>query len=248
MKIQKKIIAIGGGENGRILEDGNFAPYNTKEIDEEIVKLSNKKNPNFLFINHAMQSLETQESYFQTMKKIYGDKLNCFCDDLKTTELENKEKVCKKLKWADIIYEGGGNTAYMIDLWKKTGFDKLLYNAWLDGKVISGISAGAMCWFNSGNSDSEEEFTNLDCLDWINFYVTPHANEDGRIESSIKHLNDKKINGIFLSNCCALEIIDNNYKIIKSSNDAFAYLAFWRNNQLYKKELPESGKIDDINM
>ena len=70
--VKKKIVAIGGGENGRLLEDGTFAPYNTQKIDEEIVKLSNKENPHFLFINHAMPSLKVQESYFQTMQKIYG--------------------------------------------------------------------------------------------------------------------------------------------------------------------------------
>lgn len=73
----KKIVAIGGGENGRMLEDGTFAPYNTREIDEEIVKLTNKENPNFLFLDHAMESLDIQNSYFETMKKIYGDIFNC---------------------------------------------------------------------------------------------------------------------------------------------------------------------------
>ena len=50
----KKIVAIGGGENGRILEDGSRTLYETQLMDEEIIKLSNKKNPNFLFIDHAM--------------------------------------------------------------------------------------------------------------------------------------------------------------------------------------------------
>lgn len=248
MNIEKKIVAIGGGENGRILEDGTKAPYNTVEIDKEIVRLTNKDKPNFLFINHAMESLEVQTSYFQTMKNIYGDMYGCFCDILKSSELDDKEKVLEKLKWADIIYEGGGNTKYMIDLWNKTGFDKLLYQAWQEGKVMCGVSAGAMCWFNSGNSDSLGELTSLDCLDWLNFYVTPHADEEGRIESSINHLKDKKIPGIILSSCCAIEIIDDNYKIIKSSNDAFAYLMNWKDNKLYKKELPDSGKLEDLSM
>ena len=52
--MSRKIVAIGGGENGRFLEDGTFAPYNTQKIDKEIVKLTNRKEPHFLFINHAM--------------------------------------------------------------------------------------------------------------------------------------------------------------------------------------------------
>jgi len=242
------IVAIGGGENGRVLEDGTYAPYNTTEIDKEIVKLSNKKNPNFLFINHAMPSLEIQESYYQTMKKIYGDMYNCNCDDLKTNELDENDIVMKKINWADIIYEGGGDTEYMINIWKKSGFDKTLFKAWQNGKVISGISAGAICWFNSGNSDSDKEFTSLSCLNWLDYYVTPHANEKGRIDSSIMHLKGNKRKGILLSNCCAIEIVDDNYKIIKSSKDAFAYLMLWKNNQLYKKELLAVGKLSDLDI
>jgi dipeptidase E len=244
--MKNKIVAIGGGENGRVLKDGTYAPYNTAIIDKEIIKLSGKKNPNFLFINHAMPSLDVQDSYFQTMKKIYGDLYNCSCDDLKTNELEKHDIVMKKIDWADIIYEGGGDTNYMINLWKNTGFDKTLYNAWQSGKVISGISAGAICWFNSGNSDSAIEFTCLSCLNWLDYYVTPHADEKGRIDSSIMHLKNNKRKGILLSNCCALEIVDDNYKIIKSSKEAFAYLMFWENNKLYKKELLTEGKLLDV--
>ena len=69
---KKIIIAIGGGENGRILDDGTRTKYETEKIDEEIVKITNKKNPRFLFICHAMSfSEEVQENYYKTMKNIY---------------------------------------------------------------------------------------------------------------------------------------------------------------------------------
>ena len=48
--MNKIIVAIGGGENGRVLSNGKKTIYDTKIIDEEIVALTNKKNPNFLFI------------------------------------------------------------------------------------------------------------------------------------------------------------------------------------------------------
>jgi hypothetical protein len=41
--VNKIIVAIGGGENGRILEDGTIAPYETENIDKEIVKMTNKE-------------------------------------------------------------------------------------------------------------------------------------------------------------------------------------------------------------
>lgn len=116
------------------------------------------------------------------MKKIIIKQWNCNCKILKSTDLENKEKVINLISWADIIYEGGGDTKLMISLWRKTGFDKILYDAWNSGKVICGISAGAVCYFNSCNSDYYDEnnklsFQSLSCLNWINIYMTPHYDE-----------------------------------------------------------------------
>lgn len=243
----RKMVLIGGGENGRMLEDGTNAPYNTKEIDEEIVKLTNKENPNFLFINHAMESLDIQESYYQTMKKIYGDIFKCNCMDLKSNELTNEKLVNERLEWADIIYEGGGDTDYMISLWKENHFDKKLYQAYLDGKVISGISAGAICWFYSYNTDSSGYDHYQNGLNWFNYYLCAHANEEGQLEEVKKQLKGKIDKGILLSNCSALEILDNKYKVLKSSNDAFAYQAYYENDEFILKDL-EDGFIELNNL
>ncbi|MBQ6497368.1 MAG: Type 1 glutamine amidotransferase-like domain-containing protein [Bacilli bacterium] len=238
----KKIVAIGGGENGREIENNQFLPYETKSIDEEIVSLTNKKKPNYLFIVHSQDSLEIQDSYFQTMKKIYGDIFKCNCKDLKSNELDNSEMVKEKIDWADIIYEGGGDTDLMISLWKKTGFDKVLYNAWKDGKVISGISAGAVCWFNACNSDSEtstEEFGVVNCLNWFDLFITPHCNEEGRYESTKEQIKENGKVALMLSNKAALEIIDDKYRIIFSDYDIgekpFAIKAYW-DNGVYKEK------------
>lgn len=251
--MKKKIVAIGGGENGRILEDGTHAPYNTQEIDKEIVKLANKERPNFLFINHAMPSLEIQENYFQAMKKIYGNKFHCICDDLKTNELEDEMKIKEKIEWADIIYEGGGNTAYMIDLWKKSSFDKYLYEAWNKGKVICGISAGAVCWFKSCNSECSDSvhletdfFESVDCLNWINLHLTPHCNETGRYESTKLQLKTNGLIGVMLSNCAALEIIDNQYKFIYSDTQAYAIKAYWENEKYIEQKITFSDDYENL--
>ena len=46
----RKIVAIGGGENGHIRSNGTYTTYETKNIDKEIVALTGKENPNFLLI------------------------------------------------------------------------------------------------------------------------------------------------------------------------------------------------------
>lgn len=186
----KKIVAIGGGENGRYLGNGKYREYETEPMDKEIIRLTGKENPNYLFMVHAQPFNNTiEEGYFETMKKIYGDMFGCRCRNLKSTELDDMEVVKEKIAWADIIYEGGGDTLEMINLWKKTGFDKVLLDAYNDGKVLCGVSAGAVCWFNSCNSDSvtsdnDVTFSSVDCLNFIDAYITPHTDENGRYEST----------------------------------------------------------------
>lgn len=248
----KKIVAIGGGENGRFLENGNQTMYETQKMDEEIIRLTNKKNPNYLFINHAMCfSDEIQDSYYNTMKKIYGDKYGCNCKHLKASELYNEKLVKELVEWADIIYEGGGDTDAMVKLWKKTGFDIILKEAWDSGKVICGISAGAVCWFNSCNSDNEEtQFEIVECLDWFKAFATPHCDEDGRYEATKSQLKENKMLGLMLSNCSAIEIIDDKYKIISGNGNGrnfekgYVLKCYWKNNKYYKEKLEENDKYN----
>ena len=242
--MMKKIVAIGWGEKERILDDGKEFPYETEIMDREIIRLTGKEKPNFLFMVHAQDSLESQEEYFQTMKRIYGKKFGCQCLDLKSNELDNMEKVKEKIDWADIIYEGGGDTEIMLELWRNSGFDELLYNAWNAGKVISGISAGAVCWFKSCDSERDNgKPTNVECLNWFNAHLTPHCEEHGRYETTKENLKKNKLVGIILSDCAALEIIDNQYRMLVSEplchniKQAYGKKVYWINDAEYKEEI-----------
>jgi dipeptidase E len=54
----------------------------------------------------------------------------------------------------DVIYVGGGSTANLLAIWRLHGFDRVLRAAWNAGVVLAGISAGAICWFEAGITDS----------------------------------------------------------------------------------------------
>jgi dipeptidase E len=54
----------------------------------------------------------------------------------------------------DVIFVGGGNTANMLAIWRVHGFDKIVRQAWEAGIVLTGWSAGMICWFESGVTDS----------------------------------------------------------------------------------------------
>ena len=54
----------------------------------------------------------------------------------------------------DVIYVGGGSTANMLAVWRVHGVDRVMVEAWERGIVLTGASAGAICWFEDGVTDS----------------------------------------------------------------------------------------------
>ena len=80
----------------------------------------------------------------------------------------------------DIFYVGGGNTANLLAMWRTHGLDKLLDDAWSRGAILSGVSAGMLCWFRGGVTDS---FGGLDAftdgLGLIDATACPHYDEEG---------------------------------------------------------------------
>ena len=253
----KKIVAIGGGKNGRLRSDGTHDPYETSEIDKEIIKLTGKEHPNFLFLGHATPLL-FQESYFNTMESIYGKMYGCKCKYIKSDELNDLNQIQEYIDCADIIYEGGGNTLDMIKLWKKTGFDKVLKKAWEDGKVLCGVSAGANCWFKECSSDAlkslygeDKPLIVMDCLGFVDGLFVLHCDEEGRYGSIKELLKEKDTIGLLVSNCAALEIIDDKYRILISDGsnykiEPYVLKTYWSNNEHIEKKLEISTEFKNL--
>ncbi|KAB2328204.1 hypothetical protein F7731_25895 [Cytobacillus depressus] len=78
----------------------------------------------------------------------------------------------------DILYVGGGNTHYMLKIWQKTGFDNVVRNAYQNGVILAGISAGAMCWFETCYREkNEEEYEEFRGLGMLKGSLCPHYND-----------------------------------------------------------------------
>lgn len=212
----KKIVFIGGGDIGR----GNTI-YETEEIDKEIVKITNKTNPNFLFIGLASSF---SDSYYDTIKKIYKN-LGCNTQYLKKKNIiHNKDITKDKIMSADIIYIGGGDSIKLISEVKEYKIDKLLKEAYEKGTVIAGISAGAILLSNEGFSDSlilrgeNDKYSFIKGLNLININICPHYNIDIEKNKQLKEqIKDRKVYG--LENCTALIVEDNKIRIIKINNN-----------------------------
>lgn len=225
------IIAIGGGE---------VSQNQTYEIDKFIVESSKKENPNFLFIPTASKDAEP---YIKTIKELY-ESLGCKTDTLHLSNVEvNREDVNQKIEKADIIYVGGGNTAYMMEVWKQYSIDKELIKAYTSGKVLAGLSAGSICWFIAGHSDSEfiEDVENpkhkwVKGLGIIPYLHCPHYDEPERVGFD-EFFNGQVADAIAIENQAAVVWDDYEIKVIKANNSKNAYRLSWSDTGLNKEVL-----------
>jgi dipeptidase E len=228
-----KIIAIGGGEIGR-----PGTKIETKAIDKEIIRLTGKKHPKVLFIPTASSD---SESYYSIFSKYYK-KLGCNTDVLYLTKKPEKSEIENKIMGSDAVYVGGGNTLKMLKLWRKTGTDRIIEKAAEKGKVMSGVSAGAICWFKYGNSDSKLKTTGnlirIKGLDFFDILVCPHYHSEKIRKPALKKMV-KKYGGISiaLDNCSAIEVVDDKYRIITSNKKANAYKVYRRNGKIIEEKL-----------
>jgi dipeptidase E len=208
---------IGGGDNGH-----GTTTYETKEIDEEIVKMTNKNSPTFLFIGLASSF---SDSYYDIMKEIYKN-LGCKTTYLKKKNIINNPDIVKnKITEADIIYMSGGDTKKLVDTLKEYKIDELIKEAQNRGCVIAGISAGAIAIADSGLSDYQilnnisNKYAFTKGLKLININICPHANKKERIDDLKELLKENNQEVICLENGTALKIENNTIEIIYSLNN-----------------------------
>ena len=138
--MKKTLICIGGGE---------IRSKETLKIDEQIAFLAKERAGE----NRAVSVFVGTAShdslpYFNSFRKTYTSNFDIKADLALLTKKDiPMEKIKGKLEKADLIYVGGGNTIFMLDVWRKTGFLDMLLDAYNRGVIIAGLSAGAICWF-----------------------------------------------------------------------------------------------------
>ena len=178
---QPQIVAMGGGGWG-------MEPDNPL-LDWFIYRLSDNKEPKICFIPTASGD---SEEYIQRFYRHFVPKparlshLSLFepsTSDLKTLILSQ-----------DIIYVGGGNTKNLIALWKEWQLDSILYEAWQKGIILCGVSAGSICWFQEGVTDSiPGQKTVLKCLGFLAGSNCPHYNWEAYKNGYHRLLSEKSI-------------------------------------------------------
>ena len=164
--MNKHIIAIGGGGLGR--NEGE------KKLCDYLIAQARTKTPKALFIGTATGD---RFDYVASVYKRFNDK-GVLCNDLTffaRTPVDLETFVLAH----DIIYVGGGNTKSMLAVWREWGLDKILEKAHDQGIVLCGVSAGAICWFEQGLTDSWDVDLNvIPCLGFLKGSMAPHYDSE----------------------------------------------------------------------
>ena len=169
------IIVIGG-------ESGEEMTHMTR-IDEHIVSSSGKGQPSVLYISTASGDDHLKICAFTRKYESAGCTVTTLAFFI--PPFPDAAHVSRLIEQADIIYVAGGNTRAMLAIWQEFGVTGLLKKA--NGKVLCGVSAGAICWFEYGHSDSGGNFALIDGLGLLPGALCPHfSSEAGRQASFVE--------------------------------------------------------------
>jgi aminopeptidase N len=212
--MDKQIIAIGGGGFGRNPGDG--------VIEQYILDQTGKEKPNICFIPTATGDNEAYKvNYYSTFSKLD-------CNPIHLDFFKRTPDLEQLIPQQDAIFVGGGNTKSMLAVWKDWNLDKLLKEAYEKGIVMSGVSAGANCWFERAVVDSwEEDLRVIDCMGFIKGICCPHYDEEPQRRPAVKtFLEDGIIDSCYsVEGNCALHIKnDDEYLSVDFGKEKNAYI------------------------
>jgi dipeptidase E len=224
----RQIIAMGGG--GFSMEPDNLL------LDRYVLKQTGKANPRVCFVPtasgdsaeyvarfyRAFETLDCEPSHLSVFNGPVGDW---------------RDYVLSK----DVIYVGGGNTRNLLALWRDWALDRIMREAWEQGIILSGVSAGSICWFEDGLTDSVPgTLTPLRCLGLLKGSNCPHYDGESQRRPAYRQFvaSGEISPGIACDDGVALHFIDNDlHRIVSSRRTARAFRLTAGQNVANEQEL-----------
>ena len=223
--MKKNIIAIGGGGFGRNVSSNLIEKY--------ILNLSKKDCPRICFLPTATGD---DNSYIVRFYSVFT-RLNCIPTHIEF--FKRTVNISDQIMKQDVVFVGGGNTKSMLAVWSDWGMDTILNKAYNKGVIMSGVSAGAICWFTSGVTDSwDNQLRILPCLDIIKGTCCPHYDEEAsRIPFVNKIINDNKVTNCFcIEGGSAMHFVDGQpFKNVSFKNNKNSYNVYLDKNKFIQK-------------
>lgn len=162
----KQIIAIGGG--------GFSEEPDNPLLDLYVLSKSSRTSPKICFLPTASGD---SDGYLLKYYKSFSQ-YDCTPKHLSLFKPHTQD-IEDFILSQDIIYVGGGNTKNMLAIWQAWEMNRVLKKAWSNGILLSGISAGAICWFEHGATDSiPGKISMIECLGLLSGSCCPHYDRD----------------------------------------------------------------------
>jgi len=209
----RQIIAIGGG--------GFYRDAENLALEKYVIQQTGVESPRVVFVPTASGEPDHYVSSF------YAAFLKLGCRPSVLTFFKRTPELRSFLLNQDVIYVGGGNTKTLLAVWHDWGVTEILREAWEAGVVLTGVSAGAICWFERGLTDSfSDELRPLDCLGFLPGSCCPHYDgEPQRRPSYHRLLASGEINaGVAIEDWSGVHFIGRElHRVIASKRGARAY-------------------------
>jgi dipeptidase E len=173
---ERQIVGLGGG--------GDTAEQ-TDRLYDYVLGLTGKQRPRMLYVPTAIAE---DADGIVTFYERFGHRVEP--SHLRTFPWP-PENLADVILEQDAICINGGNTANMLAIWRVHGIDRLLRRAWENGIVLWGASAGMICWFEAGVTDSfGPELAGMDCLGFLPGSACPHYDGEARRRPRYRELID----------------------------------------------------------
>ncbi len=232
--IKRQIIALGGG--GFSQESSNLL------LDQYILEVASSARevavPRVCFVSTAAGDSDV---YIKRFYKAF-EQLNCQASHLPLFHTEDwAEDLEDMILSADVLYFSGGSTKNALALWQAWELEPIFKQAYEAGTVFTGVSAGAICWFEQFTTDSMGRSLGvMNGLGWLPGSFTPHYDTE-RFRKPIleKFLRAQKISpGFAADDHAAVHFVNGEYiGAVASTPTAKAYHVTLGRNRLVESPL-----------
>ena len=129
----------------------------------------------------------------------------------------------------------------MLAVWREWKLDKLLKKAYQNGKILCGVSAGAICWFEQGITDSwASNLNTMDCLGFVEGMACPHYQEEKDRRPSVHEMLKKGtcMPGYAIDGGAAVQIVNGKYhKSLQFYPDSYVYQVSYKDDMVEEQKM-----------
>ncbi len=225
--MKKQLLAYGSGKH-------------TRPLLRYLAEMTGKEHPNICFVPTASgDDVGYIDRFYEVCKtlQVVPHVLNVWISSY--SQQETYAEIIQKM---DAIVVGGGNTLNMLAIWKAQGIDVLLKAAYDNGVIMGGGSAGSLCWFNGGTTDSRpKELSIVHGMGFINKSHCPHYNSEASRRPLYHNniLNGHLSDGYACDDGAAIHFIDGAvHKALALDVSQRAYYVSATNNTITEELLP----------